>query len=101
MNRNIVLEDLVDFQEVRVGTRVAFSRFWSAYGSVIIDLTTRSQEPTTTANGFQPIRHRVGIQYEDECFRFGVTWKRDYVSDLDFRAGNSYIFTIAFKNLGR
>ncbi len=101
LNRNIVLEDLVDFQEVRAGARVAFSRFWSAYGSVIIDLTTKSQEPTTTANGFQPIRHRVGIQYEDECFRFGVTWKRDYVSDLDFHAGNSYIFTIAFKNLGR
>lgn len=101
LNRNIVLEDLVDFQELRLGGRVAFSRFWSAYGSVIIDLTTREQEPTTTANGFQAIRHRVGVQYEDECFRFGVTWKRDYVSDLDFRAGNSFIFTIAFKNLGR
>jgi LPS-assembly protein len=101
INRGTVLEDLVNFQEVRIGTRIAFSRFWSAYGSVIVDLTTKAQEPTTTANGFQPIRHRVGIQYEDECFRFGVTWRRDYVSDLDFRAGDSYIFTIAFKNLGR
>ena len=101
LNRNILLEDLVDFQELRAGARVAFSRFWSAYGSVIIDLTTKSQEPTTTANGFQPIRHRIGVQYEDECFRFGVTWRRDYTSDRDFRAGDSYIFTIAFKNLGR
>ena len=101
LNRNILLEDLVDFQELRAGARVAFSRFWSAYGSVIIDLTTKSQEPTTTANGFQPIRHRVGVQYEDECFRFGLTWRRDYTSDRDFRAGDSYIFTIAFKNLGR
>ena len=100
-NRNIVLEDLRDFQEVRIGTRAALSRFWSVYGSVIIDLTTKSQEPTTTADGFQPIRHRVGIQYEDECFRFGVTWRRDYTSDRDFRAGNSYLLTIAFKNLGR
>ena len=101
LNRNNVLDDFVNFQEVRAGARVAFSRFWSAYGSVIIDLTTKSQDPTTTANGYQPIRHRVGVQYEDDCFRFGVTWKRDYVSALDFRAGNSYIFTIAFKNLGR
>ncbi len=100
-NRNILIEDLRDFQEVRAGARVAFSRFWSAYGSVIIDLTTRSQEPTTTAGGYQPIRHRIGVQYEDECFRFGVTWRRDYTSDRDFRAGDSYIFTIAFKNLGR
>lgn len=100
-NRNIILENLVDFQEVRAGARVALSRYWSAYGSVIIDLTTKSQEPTTMANGFEPIRHRIGFQYEDECFRFGVTWRRDYISDRDFRAGNSYIFTIAFKNLGR
>ncbi len=101
LNRNITLEDLRDFQEVRVGARVAISRFWSAYGAAILDLTTKSQEPTTTANGFQPIRTRIGVQYEDECFRFGVTWRRDYVSDRDFRAGDSYLFTIAFKNLGR
>ncbi len=100
-NRNIVLEDLRDFQELRAGARVALSRFWSAYGSVILDLTTKSQEPTTTADGFQPIRHRIGVQYEDECFRFGLTWRRDYTSDRDFRAGNSYLVTIAFKNLGR
>lgn len=101
LNRNIVLEDLRDFQEVRAGARVALSRFWSAYGSVIIDLTTKAQERTTTANGYQPIRHRIGVQYEDSCFRLGATWRRDYTSDRDFRAGDSYIFTIAFKNLGR
>ena len=101
LNRNILLEDLRDFQEVRAGARVALSRFWSAYGTVIIDLTTKSQERTTTANGYQPIRHRIGLQYEDSCFRLGATWRRDYTSDRDFRAGDSYIFTIAFKNLGR
>ncbi len=101
LNRNIVLEDLRDFEELRAGARVAISRFWSAYGSVIIDLTSKANEVTSTADGYQPIRHRVGIQYEDECFRFGITWRRDYTSDRDFRAGDSYIFTIAFKNLGR
>lgn len=101
VNRNITLEDLSDLEELRAGARVAFSRFWSAFGSVIIDLTTKKQEPTTTSNGFTPIRHRIGVQYEDECFRLGLTWRRDYLTDRDFRAGNSYIFTIAFKNLGR
>ncbi len=100
-NRNITLEDLTDLQEVRAGARVAFSRYWSVFGSVIIDLTTKSQEPTSTTDGFAPIRHRLGVQYEDSCFRFGLTWRRDYISDRDFRAGNSYIFSIAFKNLGR
>ena len=101
LNRNIVLEDLRDLQEVRAGARVAFSRYWSAFGSIIVDLTTRSQEPSSTTDGFAPVRHRIGVQYEDSCFRFGVTWRRDYITDRDFRAGNSYIFTIAFKNLGR
>ncbi len=101
VNRNITLEDLTDLQEVRAGARVAFSRFWSAFGSVIIDLTTKQQEPTSTTDGFAPVRHRIGVQYEDSCFRFGVTWRRDYITDRDFRAGSSYIFTIAFKNLGR
>ena len=101
LNRNIVLEDLQDLEELRVGARVAFARYWSVFGSAIIDLTSKSEEPTTTANGFSPVRHRIGVQYEDECFRFGLSWKRDYTADRDFRAGNSYILTIAFKNLGR
>jgi LPS-assembly protein len=101
INRNITLEDLTDLEEVRAGARIAFSRFWSAFGSVIIDLTTTAQEPTSATNGFAPVRHRIGVQYEDSCFRLGLTWRRDYITDRDFRAGNSYIFTIAFKNLGR
>ena len=101
LNRNIVIEDLQDLEEVRLGARVAFARYWSVFGSAIIDLTSKSEEPATTSNGFSPVRHRLGVQYEDECFRFGLTWKRDYTSDRDFRAGNSYIFSIAFKNLGR
>lgn len=101
INRNITLEDLTDFEEVRAGARVAFARYWSIYGSGIVDLTAPTKKPYITTSRFTPIRHRLGFQYEDECFRFGVTWRRDYTSDRDFRAGNSYIFTIAFKNLGR
>lgn len=101
LNRNIVLEDLQDLEELRLGARVAFARFWSAFGSTIVDLTSRREEPSSTADGFTPVRHRVGVQYEDECFRFGLSWRRDYISDRDFRAGNSFILTIAFKNLGR
>jgi len=101
LNRNITLEDLTDFEEIRAGARVAITRFWSVYGSGIVDLTAPTKKPYITASRFTPIRHRLGFQYEDECFRFGITWRRDYTSDRDFRAGNSYIFTIAFKNLGR
>ncbi len=103
LNRNIdpVYEDLADHEEVRVGGRVQFSRFWSAFGSAVVDLTNRVEDPLSTANGFQPIRHRLGVQYEDDCLRLGFTWRRDYQTTGDARAGNGYLLTLAFTNLGR
>jgi LPS-assembly protein len=101
LNRNILLEDLEDRTELRVGGRIAFARFWSAFGSGIIDLTKKAENPNAAGDGFGPIRHRVGVEYEDECFRIGVSWRRDYVSDRDFRAGNTFLISLAFKTLGR
>jgi LPS-assembly protein len=101
LNRNIQLEDLEDRQELRVGGRVAFARFWSAFGSAIVDLTTAQDNPTATGNGFSPVRHRIGLEYEDECFRLGFSWRRDYIGDRDFRAGNTFLLTLAFKTLGK
>ena len=101
LKRNIAIEDLADREELRAGGRVAFARFWSAFGSVIIDLTNSGTRPVIPPeDGFSPIRHRLGVQYEDDCFRFGVTWRRDYITDRDLRAGNSYQLSIAFKNIG-
>ena len=101
LNRNIALEDLQDRAELRVGGRVGFARFWSAYGGAIIDLTTQAENPAAIGNGFKAIRHRAGLEYEDECFRFGVGWRRDYVGDRDFRAGNTFLLSIAFKTLSK
>jgi len=101
LNRNIQLEDLEDRAELRLGGRIAFARFWSAFGSGIVDLTTAKDNPGSTADGFRAVRHRFGVEYEDECFRLGVSWRRDYVSDRDFRAGNTFLLTLAFKTLGR
>jgi len=101
LNRDIELEDLQDREEVRVGGRVAFARFWSVFGSAVVDLTDRTDDPLNLSDGYEPIRHRVGIAYEDECFEFGVTWRRDYNSDRDFRRGNTFLLRFALKNLGR
>ena len=100
LNRDINTEDLQDREEIRLGGRVAFAKYWSVFGSTIIDLTSRGEEPLSTSDGFSPVRHRVGVQYEDECFKFGVSWRRDYTEDRDFRRGSSYQLTLAFKNLG-
>ena len=103
LNRNIdpSLEDLRDSEEIRVGGRIQFGKFWSAFGSTVIDLTDRNEDPLSLADGFDPVKHRLGIAYEDDCLKLGVTWKRDYQETGDAQAGNSYLLTLAFKNLGR
>jgi LPS-assembly protein len=103
LNRNIgpELEDLRDREEARVAGRVAFRRFWSVFGSATIDLTDREEDPLSISDGFDPIRHRLGVAYEDDCLRLGLTWRRDYQNAGDARRGNSYLLTLSFKNLGR
>ncbi|WP_410482770.1 LPS-assembly protein LptD [Sphingomonas sp. A2-49] len=103
LNRNIFprIEDLQDREEARVAGRVQFARFWSVFGSAVVDLTDRSEDPLSLANGFDPIRHRLGVQYEDDCLRLGATWRRDYQDTGDARSGNSFLLTLALTNLGR
>jgi len=103
LNRNIgpQLEDLRDREEVRAGGRVQVSRFISLFGSATIDLTNRTEDPLSLADGYAPIRHRIGIAYTDECLDIGLTWRRDYETTGDARRGNSYLLRVAFRGLGR
>jgi LPS-assembly protein len=102
LNRNITTtEDLRDREEVRVAGRIQFARFWSLFGSSLIDLTNRNQDPLSVSDGFTPVRHRLGVAYEDDCLKLGFTWKHDYQSTGDARAGNGFLLSLSFKNLGR
>ena len=103
LDRNIypAIEDLQDREELRLGGRVQFARFWSAFASGVIDLTNRAEDPLSLADGFDPVRHRIGIQYQDDCLRAGLTWRRDYQDTGDARRGNSFLLTLAFTHLGR
>ncbi len=103
LNRDILTtaEDLQDREEVRAAGRVQVARYWSAFGSFSIDLTDRAEDPLSLADGFEPVRHRVGVAYEDECLRLGLTWRRDYERQGDARNGNSFLLSLSFKNLGR
>ncbi|OYY90875.1 MAG: organic solvent tolerance protein [Sphingomonas sp. 28-66-16] len=103
LNRNITptLEDLRDSEEARVGARVQFHRFWSVFGSAVINLTDRAEDPLSLTDGYAPVRHRLGIAYEDDCVKLGLTWKRDYRDTGDARRGDSFLLTLAFTNLGR
>ncbi|UYY59100.1 LPS-assembly protein LptD [Sphingomonas sp. S2-65] len=103
LNRNAtgVLEDLQDREEARLGARVQLARFWSVSGSLLVDLTDRNEDLLSQADGFEPVRHRLGVAYEDDCLRLGLTWRRDYETTGDARRGNSFLLALAFKNLGR
>ena len=95
------LEDLRDREEIRFGGRWRFARYWSIFGSSVIDLTNRREDPLSLADGFEPVRHRLGILYDDECIELGVTWRRDYEPTGDARRGNTFLIRVALRNLGR
>lgn len=103
LDRNIfpAIEDLQDREEVRLAGRVQLRRFWSVFGSTVIDLTDREEDPLSLSDGFDPVRHRLGVQYEDDCIRLGLTWRRDYQDTGDAKRGNSFLLTLAFTSLGR
>jgi LPS-assembly protein len=103
LNRDIdpAIEDLRDREEIRVGGRVKFARYWSVFGSAIIDLTDREEDPLSRADGYEPVRHRIGVGYDDDCIEIGITWRRDYDTTGDIRRGNTFLFRVALKNLGR
>jgi LPS-assembly protein len=103
LNRDIDnrFEDLRDGEEIQLGGRIRFLRYWSIFGSTVIDLTNAKEDPTSGADGYEPVRHRLGIAYDDDCIELGLTWRRDYGTTGDFRRGNTFLLRVALKNLGR
>lgn len=102
LNRGLPLtyEDLQDSKELRVSGRAAFAHTWSLFGSAIVNLTTKADDPINGGNGFQMIRHRLGLAYTDGCLDLAVTWRRDYVTTGDAVRGNSYALTLSLRNIG-
>ncbi|MGQ0558217.1 MAG: LPS-assembly protein LptD [Sphingosinicella sp.] len=94
-------EDLRDREEVRFGGRLQFARYWSIFGSAVVDLTSHREDPLSLSDGFAPVRHRLGILYDDDCIELGVTWRRDYEATGDARRGNTFLIRVALRNLGR
>ena len=103
LNRNIdpTIEDLRDKEELRVAARILFRRYWSVFGASVIDLTDKREDPLSLADGWQPVRNRLGIEYEDECLQLGVTWRRDYERIGAFRKGSTFAIHLALKGVSR
>jgi len=102
LNRDIdrSFEDLQDREELRVAGRVAFARYWSVFGSAVVNLTDAEENASDTSDGFEPLRTRLGVAYSDDCLELGVTWRRDYIALADARGGNSFRVYFALRNIG-
>ena len=103
LNRDIdeAIEDLRDKEELRLAGRLKFARFWSVFGATVVDLTGRDEDPLSLADGFQAVRNRLGILYEDDCIELGVSWRRDYERIGSFRKGSTFSLSFGLKGLGR
>ena len=103
LDRNIdpTIEDLRDKEELRLAGRVLFHRYWSIFGATVLDLTDKSEDPLSIADGFTPVRHRLGILYQDDCLELGLTWRRDYERIGTFRKGSTFALHLSLKGLGR
>ncbi|ART94184.1 LPS-assembly protein [Zymomonas mobilis] len=105
--------DLGNYRELRLGGRIQISHYWSIFGSTTVDMTTKKDQranqqqadlynntnSSLLSDGFQPVRHRLGIEYDDNCLTLGVTWRRDYSTVGDSRRGNSFMLRFALKNM--
>lgn len=102
LNRDIAfgIEDLQDREEVRAAARFAIADYWSIFGAGVFNLTDRNEDPTLTSDGFDPLRTRLGIAYQDDCLEFGFTWRRDYVDQGDARKGDTFQIYFSLRNLG-
>jgi len=102
LNRNIdpAFEDLQDREELRAAARVGFAKYWSIFGSAVVNLTKSATDPSLNGDGFQMLRHRLGIAYTDDCLDLAFTWRRDYVTTGDASRGNVFQVTLALRNIG-
>jgi LPS-assembly protein len=102
LNRHFdpTIEDLQDSTEARASVRVAFSRYWSVFGSGILDIDDTTVVNGVTLDKYQPLRTRAGISYNSDCFEFDLTWRKDYVTIGDVAKGSSFELHFGLKNLG-
>ena len=103
LNRNVdrSVEDLRDKEELRFAGRYKFARYWSVFGATVLDLTDAEEDPLSLADGFDPVRHRVSVDYEDSCLEFGISWRRDYERFGRGGRGSTFALRLSLKGLGR
>ena len=102
LNRNIAagIEDLKDSEELRAAGRIAFARYWSLFGSGVVNLRETDSLTQRVTRSVEPLRTRLGLAYQDDCLELGLTWRRDFVATGDAKKGDTFEIRFALRNLG-
>ncbi|MHA1151076.1 MAG: LPS-assembly protein LptD [Alphaproteobacteria bacterium] len=65
------------------------SKYWSAFGGIRVDI---EEDETREA--------RIGLTYDDECFRIQAVGRRSFFSDREIEPEDSVYVNFVFKHLG-
>ena len=67
----------------------------------MLDLTNSDEDPLSLADGINSVRHRLSLDYEDDCIAIGVSWRRDYERLGTRIEGSTFSFRLSLKGLSR
>ncbi|MBU0725925.1 MAG: LPS assembly protein LptD [Alphaproteobacteria bacterium] len=82
--------DFGDREQISAGFIAQLDRYWR-FGS-------RAVREMGDDSGMRDVQ--ATLAYADECFLLGVTYRREFTSDIGLEPDNSIFFRIEFKNLG-
>ena len=94
-------EDLQDREELRAAGRVAFARYWSVFGSAVVNLTDREEDPSLHVRRLQaaahPPRHRLCRRLPRVRLHLAARLR---AAVADAEDGNSFRIYFVAQNLG-
>jgi len=85
--------DSKDFKQINVGISSQFAEQWSAKAGARYDLAKHQKHDGK-------LEQSIGIQFKDDCFTSDFVISRQFYQDRDLRPNTTFMFILAFKNLG-
>jgi LPS-assembly protein len=83
-------DEFPDRQEITAAVSSKLTSNWSVSAS-----TRRNLEPDGGA-----LNYRANLDYEDDCFSFGISYTKTFTEDRDVRPTETIFFKIGLKTLG-
>lgn len=83
------IAELNDSEEILLAGALAITDEWWLLGNLRYDI-----------EGDQTITDGVGVRWQDDCFKFDVTYQRSFIQDQDIEPDERFLVKFGFKYLG-